>query len=223
MDRRHLLALLPAAALGLGGAWWLTRGTSPATTPITPAMAQETDEDVDTSGIVEMVLGDPDAPVEVIEYASFTCPHCATFHQTVFGKLKADYIDTGKVRFIHREVYFDRFGLWAGMVARCGGPMRYFGMADLIYERQRDWLSGETPEQIVGNLRKLGKVAGLGDAELDACLSDEAKAKALVTVYQKNAQADDISSTPSFVIDGQKYSNMSYADFAAILDAKLGG
>lgn len=223
MDRRHLLAALPAAALAAGGAWWFSRGTSPASTPIPAASAQTTADDIDTSGIVEMALGDENAPVTVIEYASFTCPHCANFHRNVFGDLKKNYIDTGKVRFIYREVYFDRFGLWAGMVARCGGPERYFGLTDLIYERQRDWLSGEDASQIVQNLRKLGKLAGIGDAELDACLADKEKAQALVALYEKNTTADNIDSTPSFVIDGKKYSNMSYEEFAATIDGKLGG
>ena len=66
------------------------------------------------------VLGDPKAPITLIEYASFTCPHCANFHAKNFAKLKSEYIDTGKVNFTYREVYFDRYGLWAAMIARCG-------------------------------------------------------------------------------------------------------
>jgi protein-disulfide isomerase len=124
------------------------------------------------------------------------------------------------VRFVHREVYFDRYGLWAGMVARCGGEERYFGIADLIYERQRDWTRGE-PTEVVDKLRRIGKTAGLTDEQLDACLSDGQKAQTLVAWYQQNAEADRIEATPSFVIDGEKFSNMSYADFAEILDDKL--
>jgi len=84
-----------------------------------------------------MVIGDADAPIEMIEYASFTCPHCARFHADVYPLLKADYIDSGKVKFIYREVYFDRFGLWASMIARCGGEARFFGLSNLIYEKIR--------------------------------------------------------------------------------------
>lgn len=172
--------------------------------------------------IREMTLGSDDAPVTVVEYASFTCPHCADFHETTFEDLKRDYIDTGKVRFVYREVYFDRFGLWAGMVARCGGGDRYFGIADMIYSTQSEWTSGGDPATIVGNLRRIGKTAGLSDEQLDACLTDSAKAEALVAWYQENSEADDITSTPSFIIDGEKYGNMSFGDFSEVIDDKLG-
>jgi len=95
------------------------------------AFAQEA-----TIEIQDMVMGAEDAPVEIIEYASFTCPHCARFHADVWPQLKADYVETGKVRFIYREVYFDRFGLWASMIARCGGEGRFFAFTDLIYKEQ---------------------------------------------------------------------------------------
>lgn len=175
----------------------------------------------DTSTIVEMSLGAEDAPVTVVEYASFTCPHCARFHETVFKDLKKNYIDTGKVRFIHREVYFDRFGLWAGMVARCGGEDRYFGVADIVYNTQSEWTKGGDPATIVENLRRIGRTAGLTDEQLDACLSDADKAKTLVAWFEENAKEDGIQSTPSFMIDGKLYSNMSYDEFAEILDGML--
>lgn len=172
--------------------------------------------------IADMVMGSPDAPVTVIEYASFTCPHCQNFHATVLGDLKKNYIDTGKVRFIYREVYFDKFGLWAAMVARCGGEMKYFGIADMIYDTQKEWIADGAEQTIADNLRKIGLKAGIAPDALDACMKDNEMAKALVAAYQTNAEADGIDSTPSFVIDGTKYSNMSYDEFAAILDEKLG-
>ena len=107
------------------------------------------------------------------------------------------------------------------MVARCGGPLRYFGIVDMIYDHQSEWTAGGDPASIVANLRKFGKIAGLSDSELDACLADTTKAQAMVALYQKNALEDDINSTPSFVINGEKYSNMGYAEFAKILDEKL--
>lgn len=223
MDRRIFLGA-GAGLLAVGGAtMWLNSGPSSTLLPALGAVNAQEASDVDTSGVVEMVLGAKDAPIEMIEYASFTCPHCATFHLGAMKQIKADYVDTGKVRFIYRDVYFDRFGLWASMVARCGGADKFFGIADLIYEQQRDWLAGGDPATIVANLRKIGKVAGLTDEGLDACLSDGDNAKALVAWYQQNAELHDINSTPSFVIDGENYSNMSYEAFKEILDAKLGG
>lgn len=183
----------------------------------------QSEEAVETEMVTveEMTLGSEDAPVTVIEYASFTCPHCKNFHQNVFDELKANYIDTGKVRFIYREVYFDRYGLWAGMVARCGGKERYFGITDLIYDQQAEWTKGGDPATIAGNLAKIGRTVGLGGDAVDACLRDADKATALIKVFEETTAADDITSTPSFVIDGKKYSNMNYADFSAVLDEKL--
>jgi protein-disulfide isomerase len=160
--------------------------------------------------------------VTVIEYASFTCPHCRAFHQGPFKELKANYIDTGKINFIYREVYFDRFGLWAGMLARCAGPDRYFGMAEMLYETQQEWIGNGDPATIAENLRRMGRTAGMTDDEVNACLQDGDMARALVAVYQQNAEADAVDSTPTFLINGEKYSNMSYEDFSAILDEKLG-
>jgi protein-disulfide isomerase len=171
--------------------------------------------------IHEMTLGAEDAPVTVMEYASFTCPHCAAFHDDQFLKLKADYIDTGKVRFIYRDVYFDRIGLWAAMLARCE-PERFFGIADLIYSKQNDWLNSNDPVKLAANLRKLGKIAGLPEDQMKACMEDGAKAKALVNWYQANVEKDKIEGTPTLIIDGEKHSNMSWAELKKIIDAKLG-
>jgi hypothetical protein len=104
------------------------------------------------------------------EYASFTCPHCAPFHANLVPQLKADYIDTGKVRFVYREVYFDRFGLWASMVARCGGPDRFFGIVDLIYDSSPNGPKARSGD-IADNLRRIGRTAGLTNEEIDACLT----------------------------------------------------
>ena len=178
-------------------------------------------QDADLPEVAELVLGDPEASVTVIEYASYTCPHCATFHDAVFKPLKRDYIDTGKIRFIYREVFFDRYGLWAAMVARCGGEMRYFGIQDLLYKGQSDWAASDNPNEVVDNLRRIGRAAGLDNDQLDACLADGAKAQAMVEKFQKDSEADDITSTPSLVINGTKHSNMSFAELSRLIDAEL--
>ncbi len=214
-------ALLLTLAVTAGGAF-LWSANRPNTTPLGVGAAFAQDADVDLSLVQDMFMGDEDAPVTVVEYASFTCPHCKTFHTGVLHELTQNYVDTGKIKFVFREVYFDRFSLWAGMVARCAGPERYFGIADLIFEQQSEWIAGGDPAIISQNLRTIGKTAGLSDDQLEQCLNDSEKAQALVATYQQNAKTDDVRATPSFVINGEKYSNMSYADFAAILDEKLG-
>lgn len=217
-----VLAVFAAGGLSLSDALPQALSMTAAAQDTAGDAGAETEAGATTSEVEveEMQLGNPDADVTVVEYASYTCPHCRDFHDTVFEELKENYIDTGKINFVYREVYFDRYGLWAAMVARCGGEDRYFGIADLLYEQQQDWVQGE-PAEIAGNLRRIGKTAGLTDDQLDACLGDAAKAQTLVETYQANAEADEITSTPSFVIDGTKYSNMSYDEFAAILDEKL--
>jgi len=220
MQRRNVI-IGGVAVLGLGG-FAISRGSKDL--PFDPLMAANAQEaPTETVDIPDMVMGSADAPIEIIEYASFTCPHCENFHATVLPSLKAEYIDTGKVRFVYREVYFDRFGLWASMIARCGGEMRYFGITDMIYDKQQEWTASGDPTVIVEELRKLGKTAGLTDEMLDTCMNDADQAKNLVAWYQTNADRDGITGTPSFMIDGEKYSNMSFDEFKKILDEKLAG
>lgn len=220
-----LLSGAIALALAAGAGYWLSQSASP-TAPagsdlLGAANAQEAGE-IDTSTITEMAMGPEDAPVTVIEYASFTCPHCASFHDNQLKQLKADYVETGKVRFVYRDVFFDRFGLWASMVARCGGEERFFGIADMIYEQQKDWIgNGQDPVAITERLRKIGKVAGLGEDQIESCLTDAEKARTLVAWFQENAEEHGVTSTPTLVIDGETYSNMSFDEISTILDGLL--
>lgn len=220
MDRRAFMAGGAAVAVAaLGGIWYSTR---PQTTAIPAVPTVSSQGSADTSGIVEMTLGAEDAPVTLTEYASFTCPHCANFHKAVFKDLKRDYIDTGKVKFVYRDVYFDQFGLWAALIARCE-PTRFFGISDMLYAQQKDWIGNGDPAGIAERLRKIGLVAGLESDAMEACLTDEDQARALVAWFQENAQSDDVTGTPTLLIDGEKHPNMNYNDLKALLDAKLEG
>ncbi|MFV0514644.1 MAG: DsbA family protein [Jhaorihella sp.] len=221
----RLLSVATALAILAVGGYMFASAQSQSGAPAYPligaAHAQDAAE-IDTSTITEMVLGEEDAPVTIVEYASYTCPHCADFHEGPFRKLKSDYIETGKVRFVYREVYFDRYGLWASMVARCE-PAKFFGISDLIFKSQKDWVRAGGPAEIVAELKKIGRLAGMDDATLDACLQDADKAQTLVAWYQEHAEADGIEATPSFVVNGKKVENQSWNDFKAIIDAELGG
>ena len=199
-DRRQMLALIAAAGAA-------------ALLPATAAYAEP--------ALGDIVLGDDAAPVTVIEYASLTCGHCAAFHAGTWPQFKAAYVDTGKVRFIMREVYFDRFGLWASMTARCGGADAFYPMVDQFLKTQSVW-SKAAPEQIAGEIQKIGRLNGLTAEQLTSCLGDEAFAKTLIDAYQANAKADDVSSTPTFLINGEKHGgNMPFEEFAALIDAEL--
>ncbi|WP_170370090.1 DsbA family protein [Ruegeria arenilitoris] len=218
---RIATVICAAVALAAGG-YWLTQSPSTVPVPQLVGSAEAQNADLDTSAIVEMVQGAEDAPVEIIEYASYTCPHCANFHQGPYKQLKKEYIDTGKVKFIYREVYFDRYGIWASMVARCGGPEKFFGITDLIYQGQSEWTRAGGPAEIVEELRKIGRLAGLSNDQLEACLQDGTKAQTLVAWYQKNAEKDGIQATPSFVVNGKKVDNQSYDEFKALIEKELG-
>ncbi|MBC2836123.1 DsbA family protein [Paragemmobacter straminiformis] len=172
--------------------------------------------------VQDFSLGDPAAKVQITEYASFTCPHCARFHETVWSDLKKNYIDTGKVHFTYREVYFDRYGLWAAMMARCGGELRYFGIVDILFSTQKEWAGSEDPNVTVENLKKIGRSVGMDDAGLDVCMKDQAQAEALVAHFQKGMTDDGIEGTPTFIVNGTKHSGeMSYEEFAKIVDDEL--
>ena len=198
LTRRQLLAATAATAL-----------------LATPLAAQGQRE------VLEMAMGAEDAPVTLIEYASLTCPHCANFHTEVLPQLKEAYIDTGKVRMIYREVYFDRPSLWAAMIARCAGPERYFGVLDLLFRDQASWSRAEDAEGIVNGLYAIGRQAGMTDADMQACLEDAAFAQAMVEEFQKNATADGIDSSPSFILNGEKLSNLPWPEFQARIEAAL--
>lgn len=207
LNRRAMIALAAAASAAMS-----------------PALAQDAGTATKTGeGPGDFSLGSPDAPVKIVEYASYTCPHCANFHAAAFKNLKAEYIDTGKVYFTLREVYFDRYGLWAAMVARCGGEMRYFGIHDMLFEQQKEWAASDDPTVVVNNLKAIGLAAGLDQAALDACLNDQAKAESMIKQFEANMAADGVKGTPTFFVNGEMYSNMAWEDFKAIIDAALAG
>jgi protein-disulfide isomerase len=232
-DMTKKLSLVAAVVLALGAALWLGQSRTPGTTDLGPlaASAQETTAETTAEApatlplaeVPDMVLGNADAPVTLVEYASYTCPHCAAFHDTVFKNLKKDYIDTGKVKFVFREVYFDRYGLWAAMVARCGGDTRYFGISSMLFDQQKDWAASEDPAVVVENLKKIGRTAGMDDATIQACMENAPMAEAMVAKFQENMAKDKVKGTPTLIIDGVSHSNMSYEDLKVILDEKLAG
>jgi len=211
MNLKPFAAAVALAAFGAFG--FVAASGSPAVAQAAPAAEKVV--------IPELVIGNKESTVTLTEYASYTCPHCASFHQNVFKDLKRDYIDTGKIKFVYREVFFDRPGLWAAMVARCGGEMRYFGIQDMLYAQQQDWATVGNAAGINEALQKIGLTAGLDKAQLASCMSDGATAQALIETYEANIAADDITSTPSLLINGKKHGNMSYADLKELLDAEL--
>jgi protein-disulfide isomerase len=153
----------------------------------------------------DMSLGNPNAKVTVIEYASLGCPHCARWNNEVFPAFKAKYIDTGKVHYISREFLTgDPQVAAAGfLLARCAGKDKYFQVVDAVYHQQTDmYQPGASPRAV---LLKIAQSAGLTEPQFDACVDNEAQLKALNDRVQRYADQDKINSTPTFVINGKVY------------------
>jgi protein-disulfide isomerase len=149
----------------------------------------------------EMALGDPNAPVTIIEYASLTCGHCAHFHETAWPVLKAEYIDTGKVYFILREFPLDPLAAAGFMLARNAPGGRYFDVVDLMFERQKDWAYAENPvEALLG----LSKQIGYSPATFESTLKDQALLDNINAVRTRASEEFKVDSTPTFFVNGEE-------------------
>lgn len=169
-----------------------------------PARAEDAPkpEDLATpSPLGDMALGSPAATVTIIEYASMTCPHCAHFHDKVYPKLKAEYIDTGKVKFIFREFPLDIKAAAGSMLARCVAktdPAKYFAVVDILFRTQETWVPNDT----VSELRRVGRQAGLSDQTVDACLADQKILDAIKKTQEHAYEKLKVNSTPTFFVNG---------------------
>ena len=167
----------------------------------------------------DAVLGSPDAPVTMIEYASLTCPHCAAFHNETLPELKERYIDTGQVKLVLRDFPLDRVALQASAIAHCAGPVRYAGFVDVMFRTQASWARAEDP---VAALTDLARQGGLSADAVQACLADEALLDRIVATRLEAQEQYDIRQTPSFVIDGEVYAGDRGVDgFVEIIEPLL--
>jgi protein-disulfide isomerase len=147
----------------------------------------------------DRILGNADAPVTIIEYASLTCPHCAAFATETLPQVKSTYIDQGLVRLVFRDFPLDRVALKASLLARCVPDERYFAMLDVLFRSQNDWAAATDP---LTALSQIGRTAGLDQASVDACLNDEAETDKIVAGIQAAQDEFKISSTPTLIING---------------------
>lgn len=167
----------------------------------------------------EMSLGSDDAPVKIVEYMSMTCPHCAHFHKTTFHEIVSEYVDTGKVQFIVREFPFDPRAAAAIMLARCAPNGNFFPMVDVLFKQQETWARAEDAQAALLNIAKL---AGFTQESFEACLTDQKLADDVNAVMKRGATEFGVSSTPSFLINGKRYSGaMSVDQMSAIIDSNL--
>ena len=189
-----------AVAAIASGVYYGTRPSSPG--PVPTAVAQTADK-ASLLGVQasDHVQGDPKAPITLIEYASFTCPHCAHFSVAVLPELKKKWIDTGKVKLIYRDFPLDQVAAKAAQIAECAGNDRYFGVIDLIFRGQPQWAASQDP---IAELAKPLRIAGLGENEIKACLANEAKANEVIADY-RGGETLGVNSTPSLFINGVLY------------------
>lgn len=202
LDRRFILAAGGAAVVvGAVGLYGLR--DSPLATMQVPGLSPANAQDRDLATLDqppelgERALGEADAPVTIIEYASATCPHCARFHTDTFPALKEEFIDTGKVRFVFREFPFDDLALAGFMLARCAPEERYFPIIDVLFEEQQSWT--QDPR---GELLKIARMAGFTEESFNQCLENEEIAQGIIEIRSTGAEQYGVDSTPTFFVNG---------------------
>src|SRR5215475_6861258 len=188
-----------AVAVIAAAVWFGTRPPSAGPAPVAVASA-------DKSALLNVqpgdhVLGDPKAPVTLIEYASFTCPHCAHFATQILPVLKKKWIDSGKVKLIYRDFPLDQTAVKAAQLAECAGKDRYFAVVDMIFATQGTWAAASDP---IAELAKALRIAGMGDSEVKACLANDQVANAVIADY-RGGETLGVNSTPTLFINGQQY------------------
>ncbi len=185
----------------------------------------------------DMVLGDPNAPVEIIEYASITCNHCATFHNNVLPRIKEKYVDTGKAKIVVRSFLLNGIDAQGSAISRCVPERRYFAFMDALFERQTEWydipeyqrLSGLHDQQTAGQMfvehtmseiSKIARQVGLNQAKIDECATNEVIGEYLFSIYQEAVDKYKVNSTPTIIVNGNKTNN-DYASIERAIEAEL--
>ncbi|MFQ5562608.1 MAG: DsbA family protein [Parvularculaceae bacterium] len=181
-------------------------------------------ESIETGAMGDMTLGNPDAKVTVLEFASVTCPHCAAFHENIFPTIKEDYVDTGKVRFIFREFPTAPAGLsYVGSVlARCaadkGGQNAYFAVLDSLFKTQKTWIYGEDPKL---ELLKIAAQTGMNEEDFDACMQRQELVDLINRNVKEGSEKYNVNATPTFIVNGTKRAIRDAEEFSKILDEEL--
>ena len=223
LSRRNVLSTLLAVPAGLIVAACSDSGEQ-AMAQTTTAAAPASQGSVDMVALLEpgalpdKMLGNADAPVTIVEYASMTCPHCAHFHETTLPELKTKYIDTGKARLILREFPFDPRAEAGFMLARCSGD-NYFPMVDVLFKQQANWASVENAKDA---LLQISKLAGFSQESFEACLTDQKLLDEVRAVQKRGADEFKVDSTPTFFINGNTYKGaLTIEEMSAIIDGML--
>jgi protein-disulfide isomerase len=171
-------------------------------------------------GLPDMALGRKDAPVTIIEYASLTCPYCRQFHIEVFPVLKAEYIDSGKVRYILREFPIGKQSGLATVALRCAPPDKYFTLYDKFMRQQAAWVSQEVRAEPI---LKVAAQVGMTRAQFDSCRENRAMIAALNGVKERGRTLGIIG-TPNFFVQGKLVKTViGVKELREMVDAALAG
>ena len=166
----------------------------------------------------DRIMGSPEAPITIIEYASLTCPHCADFHAETLPQIKKEWIDTGRAKLVYRDFPTSPVALavYAAMVARCAPEDRYFSFLEVFFKQQRNWTSSPDPMKALAQLARLG---GMSQADFDACTQNQELFQGIRERALDGQMEFEIESTPSFVVNGRVIrGGMGYADFKDVLE-----
>jgi len=217
MNQNRCHPLSRRGVLMLAGAAWVA---APQTrfTLTKVAWAGVPEEDIMNPGpLPDKFLGSPEAPVTIIEYASMTCSHCAQFAITMFPDIKARYIETGKVRYTIREFPLDELAAAAAMLARSSGD-NYFSVIELLLQRQSQWMATDRIQELMSfAINQLG----FTPQSFKACLSDRQLLENVKKAFDR-AIALQVTSAPTFFINGQKHNNFqSTAEIDDLIASKL--
>lgn len=170
-----------------------------------------TKEELLTISDQDMVLGKDDAPVTIIEYASMSCSHCATFHNNTFAELKEKYIDTGKVKFVFRDFPLNDPALRGAMLTRCSGDKeKFYKFKDVLFSTQNNWATKKDYLEILSNIAKIGGMTG---EEFDKCESDKALEENILKIRFYAANVLQVRSTPTFFINSEKHEGAMKIDY----------
>ena len=192
-----------------------------------PALAQRAGpaqvpvDELMKTDLPDIVIGKPDAPVTIVEFASMTCGHCAAFHNTVLPKLKEKYIDTGKARLVFREYPLDNVAAAVSMLARCVGGEGTTAFISEMFKRQQDWAFGQGNP--VPRLFEMSRQAGFTQASFDKCLTDQKLLEQIEAGRKRASEKFGVSATPTFFVNGKRLAGVGMADFEKAIEPLLKG